>query len=83
MLSGIDTNKTNENSQGSHVNQKNNVLGTTFAGIIERNDIDNNTLYVKGLKDNDINYDSITISVGELKDGYPDNPNSFPPNIVS
>ena len=41
---------------GIDVNQKNNVVGTTFAGIVERNDTDNKTIYVKGFKDNDINY---------------------------
>ena len=42
--------------KGIDVNQRNNVLGTTFAGIIERNDTNNKTLYVSGFKDNDINY---------------------------
>jgi len=42
--------------KGIDVSKKNNVVGTTFAGIIERNDIDNKTIYVQGFKDNDINY---------------------------
>ena len=42
--------------KGVDVSKKNDILGTTFAGIIERNDINNNTLYVLGFKDNDINY---------------------------
>ena len=42
--------------KGVDVSQKNNILGTTFAGIIERNDTNNNALYVSGFKDNDINY---------------------------
>lgn len=42
--------------KGIDVSQKNNVVGTTFAGIIERNNTDNKTIYVRGFKDNDINY---------------------------
>ena len=42
--------------KGIDVSQKNNVAGTTFAGIIERNDTTNNTLYVSGFKDNTVNY---------------------------
>lgn len=41
---------------GIDVSQKNNVVGTTFAGIIERNDTDNKKIYIQGFKDNDINY---------------------------
>ena len=42
--------------KGIDISQRNNVLGTTFAGIIERNDTNNKTLHVTGFKDNDINY---------------------------
>ncbi len=42
--------------KGIDTSQRNNILGTTFTGIIERNDTNNNSIYIQGFKDNDINY---------------------------